>query len=65
MNSRFRARAFTLAKAPTIERVSSMYMHYGEEVVSIDFRGNECGLLSASVGVIVHFFSELARKNRD
>ncbi len=40
-------------------------MDYGEEGVPIDFCGDECGLLSDSVDVIVHFFSELARKNRD
>ena len=52
--------AFELAKrTPHIERVSMRYASWGQEIVIIDFAGNEHGLLAESLEIVTGFISRL------
>ena len=56
----FHARAFELAaQAPHIERVAVVYTSWGQEIATIDFAGNERGLLADSLEILVTFARSL------
>lgn len=55
----FEQRAFELAYHENIEWLSKVYSSWGQEVVCIEFLGNERGLLQASMEIILRFFESL------
>lgn len=60
MSEAFRRHAFTLAADTRhIEQLSTLYMSWGQEVVSIAFAGNERNLLAPSMRRILEFFQTM------
>ena len=59
-SERFDRQAWVLAAAPSIERVSRLYLASGQEISCIEFAGNEKGLLKDSCCAIAEFFTALA-----
>lgn len=60
MSAAFDARALDLAAdSDHIERVCRIYSSWGEEVTSIEFAGNERGMLEASMRRILAFFEAI------
>jgi hypothetical protein len=59
MARRFEEQAHRLAAEPVIERVGKIYWEDGKETVTIDFKGDEAGLLTESSTVILKFFEKL------
>ena len=59
MSAVFDAGALELAAAPVIERVSKIYTSWGQEIISIEFAGNERGKLEESMSLIIGFFQSL------
>jgi hypothetical protein len=56
----FRRRAFELARlSPPIERVTTRYAAWGQEIACVEFAGNERDRLAESMRVILAFFSDL------
>ena len=63
MSAAFDAKALELAAhTKLIERVARIYAPWGQEVASITFAGNERGLLTDSMRLIVTFFRSLAEE---
>ncbi len=59
MSYKFEQRAFELAHHKNIEWLSKVYSSWGQEVICIEFLGNERGLLQASMEVVLGFFKSL------
>ena len=59
MAQRFEEHAHRLAAAPAIDRVGKIYWENGKETVTIDFKGDETGLLAESSSTVLGFFSAL------
>lgn len=55
----FQKRAFELAQNSTIERISTIYQPWGQEVVQIEFRGIPDGQLEDSGQIILAFLASL------
>jgi hypothetical protein len=55
----FWRRAFELAERSGIERVSTIYQPWGQEIVQIEFRGVPDGQLETSMAKLVEFLSSL------
>lgn len=53
----FKQRAFELARNATIEKVSTIYQPWGQEVALIEFRGTPDGKLDESCAAIVGFLT--------
>ena len=59
MTHRFEEQAHRLAAEQVIDRVGKIYCEDGKETVTIEFKGNETGLLAESVSVVLGFFRAL------
>ncbi len=59
LTKRFRARAFELAVRQEIERVSTLYSSWGQEIALIVFAGNERDSLDKSMRTILRFLYSL------
>jgi len=55
----FERRAHQLAAVPEVDRVGKIYWKDGKETVTIDFKGDEAGLLAESSSAILDFFRNL------
>ncbi len=55
----FEKRAFELARDAAIERISTIYQPWGQEVVQIEFRGTPDGQLESSGQTILAFLASL------
>jgi len=59
VSDRFERQAFNLAGQRGIERVSKLYMHGGEEVIVLEFQGQEHDRLDSSMGAVLRFLTEI------
>ena len=59
MTHRFEEQVHRLAAEPVIDRVGKIYWEDGKETVTINFKGNETGLLAESSFVMLDFFRAL------
>ena len=59
MTHRFEEQAHELAADPVIDSVGKIYWQDGKETVTIDFKGNETGLLAESSSAVLDFFRAL------
>lgn len=63
MNETFYENVFdSLAKHKCMERVRILFSDWGQEIIELSFKGNECNYLDKSMNVIVCFFKELGGK---
>ena len=57
MSARFDELAFDLSAQPGIERVYRLYSSWGQEIVCIEFEGDERGHLHSSMQTILEFLN--------
>jgi len=61
MSRAFDVLAIDLARQPLIEGVARRYQPYGQEIVDVQFQGNERGKLAESIRLVIDFFESLRR----
>ena len=60
MNKAFYGNVFnSLAKHELMERVRILFSDWGQEIIELSFKGNECNCLDKSINVILNFFKGL------